>query len=213
MSETPRIALVDDDDGVLDALSALMRKRGFAPFAFASAKTLVTALEKGDVFDCIVTDIRMPSVSGNKLHQLLKERGSLSPVIFITGHGDVNLAVASIKSGASDFIEKPISSDRLIGSIREAIERARVSRQEEHWAATLRQRFAALSDRQREVMLLAAGGRSNKEIAVALNLSARTVEHYREWVMEKMQAKNLADLVQMAMLLKLLSPQGKSTPI
>ncbi|MEQ1613585.1 MAG: response regulator [Hyphomicrobiaceae bacterium] len=212
MTETSRIALVDDDDGVLDALSALMRKRGFEPFAFASAKALVTALEKGDVFDCIVTDIRMPSVSGNNLHQLLKERGSLTPVIFITGHGDIDLAVASIKSGVSDFIEKPINSERLISSIREAIERARATRHEEHWAATLRQRYGALSDRQREVMLLAASGRSNKEIAAILNLSARTVEHYREWVMGKMQAQNLADLVQMAMLLKLLSPQVKPTP-
>lgn len=144
---------------------------------------------------------------------MLKERGSVTPVIFITGHGDVDLAVASIKSGASDFIEKPINSERLITSVRDAIERARASRHEEHWVATLRQRYAALSERQREVMLLAAGGRSNKEIAAVLGLSARTVEHYREWVMEKMQAQNIADLVQMAMHLKLLSPRGHSTSV
>ena len=205
MTESPRVALVDDDEGVLDALGALMKRRAIRSVAFSSAKSLVAALDKGELFDCIVTDIRMPNVSGNKLHAMLKERGSFTPVIFITGHGDIDLAVASIKSGVSDFIEKPINSERLITSIREAIGRSQEAKEEDEWLSNLRQRYAALSDRQREVMLLAAGGRANKEIAAELNLSSRTVEHYREWVMEKMQAKNLADLVQMAMRLNLLT--------
>ncbi len=128
----------------------------------------------------------------------------LAPVILVTGHGDIDLAVAAMKAGVDDFIEKPIDSVRLASSIKEALHRRNELKQMQITQASIRARFDALSDRQREVMILAAKGHSNKEMAHVLKLSSRTVEHYREWVMEKMQAKTFAELVQMVMHLGLL---------
>lgn len=198
------VAIVEDDEAVLDSLKALLIRRGFRAVGMTSAASLLASIDAGDVWDCIVSDVRMPVMSGTALHEQLKSRGSLIPVILITGHGDIDLAVAAMKAGVDDFIEKPIDSSRLVASINDAIGRSQQVRNRHAAQASMRSRFDALSDRQREVMLLAAKGHSNKEMALMLKLSSRTVEHYREWVMEKMQAKNFADLVQMAMHLGLL---------
>lgn len=202
MSDEPNIAVIDDDDAVLEAVTVLLVRRGMRPHAFTSAKGFLTALQGGLHIDCIVSDIRMPGVTGLALQTMLKDKAHV-PLIFITGHGDVDLAVRTMKGGAADFIEKPIDSARLVKAIRTAIERSQEGQAIADRVSALRARYDALSDRQKEVMVLAAKGLSNKEIAASLSLSARTVEHYREWVMEKMQAKNVAELVQMAMRLQL----------
>jgi FixJ family two-component response regulator len=204
MKPVARIAIIDDDEGIRDSVCALLKKRGYRVASFCSAPRFLAALEGQEAFDCIVCDIRLPVMSGTALHQELRSRGSSIPLLFITGHGDVDLAVASIKDGATDFIEKPIDGDRLRASIEDAIGRARDAKSETEVRLALKSRFDGMSARQKEVMQLAAMGHSNKEIASMLNLSPRTVEHYREWVMEKMQARNFADLVHMAVLLKVL---------
>lgn len=210
MTEKPIVALVDDDADVLDSLQSLLSRRGLSPVALGSAAELLERIDAGEVFECIVTDIRMPGTSGVELYQDLKRRHVATPVIFITGHGEVDLAVRSMKAGVTDFIEKPIDGPRLVASIKDAVERQRHVRKAEAMLASLRERFAVLSERQREVMLLVVAGHPNKEIAARLKLSIRTVEHYREWVMEKMQAKSIAELVQMAIRLDLLAENASS---
>lgn len=210
MTDKPIVAIVDDDADVLDSLQSLLARRGLSPLALASAAELLQQIDAGQVFDCIVTDIRMPGTSGVEMYQDLKRRQVGTPVIFITGHGEVDLAVRSMKAGVADFIEKPIDGARLVASIKDAVQRQRHVRKAEAILATLRDRFAVLSERQREVMLLVVAGHPNKEIAARLKLSIRTVEHYREWVMEKMQAKSIADLVQMAIRLDLLAEKTNS---
>lgn len=202
MAEEPIVAVIEDDEAVLDSVTALLVRRGMRPSGFANAKAFLAAVQDGLRVDCIVSDIRMPGMSGIALQAALKERGEV-PLIFITAHGDVDLAVSTMKAGAADFIEKPIDSTRLVKAIRHAMERSQAGLVIADKVSALRARFDVLSDRQKEVMVLAAKGLSNKEIAARLALSARTVEHYREWVMEKMQAKNVAELVQMAMWLQL----------
>lgn len=202
MGDEPRVAVIDDDEAVLESVTALLARRGMRPTGFASAKAFLAAVQDGLHVDCIVSDIRMPGMSGLALQSALKDAAKI-PLIFITGHGDVDLAVRTMKAGAADFIEKPIDSTRLVKAIRRAIEQSQEGQAIAEKISALRTRFDALSDRQKEVMVLAARGLSNKEIALRLALSARTVEHYREWVMEKMQARNVAELVQMAMWLQL----------
>jgi two-component system, LuxR family, response regulator FixJ len=142
------------------------------------------------------------------LQQLLSEKHPLLPLILITGHGDVDMAVSAVKAGAFDFIEKPIDDRRLAGSIGEAINRRQSALADQQEVAALRSRYRTLSDRQQQVVALAVEGRSNKEIALRLGISPRTVEHYRESAMDRLQAGSFAQLVQMAVRLKVL-PQAK----
>lgn len=204
MNPVARIALIDDDEGIRDSICSLLKKRGYRAVAFCNAAQFLAALEVHEAFECIICDIRLPGMSGTALHRALRSRETGVPLIFITGHGEVDLAVSSIKDGATDFIEKPIDGDSLRASVEDAIARARDTRSGHEVRLLLKARFEGLSARQKEVMQLAAQGHSNKEIASLLSLSPRTVEHYREWVMEKMQARNIADLVQMAVRLNIL---------
>jgi two-component system response regulator FixJ len=188
------IALIEDDAAILRSLSMLLESRGIPVSPYVSAESFLAARVEPSL-QCVVSDIRMPGMSGMELQQELKKRGSAVPVILITGHGDIAMAVQAIKQGAFDFIEKPFDDERLIESISLAIESGHRRRVEQSERALLKARVAELSPRQIEVMRLVADGFSNKEIAHKLNLSHRTVENYRAWMMEKMAAKNLADLV------------------
>ena len=141
----------------------------------------------------------MPGMSGLDLMTQLKARGYAGPVILITGHGDVDMAVAAIKNGAFDFIEKPFDEARLLASVRQAAERMRQSKTEAAELDEMQSRFESLSARQREVMELAIAGLSSKEIGIRLNISPKTVENHRAWVMERMGARNVADLIRKAM--------------
>lgn len=200
MSETIRLALIDDDDAVLDALALFFSRRAVATACFSSADAFLATLRTDDPvaiqheFDCIVADVRMPGLSGIELLDRLG--GPMAPpVVLITGHGDVDMAVTALKAGATDFLEKPFDENRLLEKIRAAVAAYAERRAEAAEVAELRARADALPPRQREVMELAAAGLSNKEIGNQLNISPRTVENHRAWVMQRMGAKNLADLV------------------
>jgi len=198
MADPIGLALIDDDEAVLDALRHYLTRQNVRTSCFNDAKNFLTALDHRERFDCVVSDVRMPGMSGLDLVRHLNNRSYAQPIILITGHADVDMAVGAIKNGAFDFIEKPFDEARLLAIIRHA---AKQGRQSEAAATDLRElqsRINALSVRQRQVMDLAASGLSNKEIGIKLNISARTVENHRAWVMERMGARNLADLVRMA---------------
>lgn len=203
MTETISVALIDDDEDVLDALASFLARRGLAVRSFPASRPFLEAFGGGAIFDCIVSDVRMPEMSGLELQRLLNDKPGAPPLVLITGHGDIGMAVAALKAGAADFIEKPTDDERLLASIKTAAARFRETRRDEAELADLRQRYEELSERQREVMGLAIRGLSNKEIAAQLGISPRTVEHYREWAMERMQAGNFAELVQMSAQLRL----------
>ena len=209
MAEIANVALIDDDEAILDFVQLYLRRRGFAVSCFALAKAFLGVLDAGAEFQCVVTDVRMPGMTGLELQRLLAQRRVLLPLIIVTGHGDIAMAVSAVKAGAFDFLEKPIDDGRLATSVADAVKRSRDSSEEERQLAELAKRYAELSDRQRQVMDLAIQGLSNKEVAVRLAISPRTVEHYRESAMERMQATRLAELIHMAMRLKGYTIPGK----
>lgn len=195
------VALIDDDDAVLRSLRLLLEGRGMQVRCFTSAESFFQAIDE-EMPKCVVSDVRMPGLTGLELQQKLKKRDAAVPVILITGHGDIGMAVNAIKEGAFDFIEKPFDDERLVASIATAIEKAQGARIQQTERADLQARLSELSPRQRKVMELVVEGLANKEIALQLQISPRTVENYRAWVMEKMGAKNLADLVRKALILR-----------
>jgi two-component system response regulator FixJ len=199
MTEPIRAALVDDDSAVLDSLQLYFARNNVKASCFASAEALLAALDEGERPDVIVSDVRMPGMSGLDLVRVLGASRSVAPVILITGLGDIDMAVTAIKGGAFDFIEKPFDEGRLLASIRNALTIVRRQAGDAEEIEKLRSRFDALSARQRQVMELAVAGLSNKEIASQLDISPKTVENHRAWVMERIGAKNLAELVRMAM--------------
>jgi len=195
------IALIEDDDAVLDSLRLLLESRGMAVRCFNSAEAFLGSLERNTPA-CIVSDVRMPGVSGLDLQRALRAQGSKVPVILITGHGDISMAVTAMKEGAFDFIEKPYNAEQLIASIETALAAEQTLRSLEGKKLEMRQRIAELSPRQRQVMDLVAQGLSSKQIALRLGISPRTVENYRAWVMERMGAGNVADLVRKVLLIE-----------
>jgi FixJ family two-component response regulator len=192
------VALVDDDEAILDSLQIYLKRRGLRVTTFSAAQDLLDALDAGAGFECIVSDVRMPNMSGVELQHALSSRKCPWPLILITGHGDIDMAVSALKAGAFDFIEKPTDEARLLASIKEAVASRRATSQDDAECAEIAKRYEELSERQREVMRLAVQGLANKEIALHLRISSRTVEHYREWAMERMKARNFAELVHMA---------------
>jgi two-component system response regulator FixJ len=151
---------------------------------------------------CIVSDVRLPGLSGLELQRALKAEGMDVPVILITGHGDIAMAVTAMKEGAFDFVEKPYDAERLIAGIAKALAAGEELRSREGQRAELLQRLSELSPRQKEVMQLVAEGLSNKQIAHRLGISPRTVENYRAWVMERMGAANIAELVRKVLIIE-----------
>jgi two-component system, LuxR family, response regulator FixJ len=199
MAEPVQIALVEDDAAVLDSLQLYLARQDLETSCFGAAQDLLDAVDGGVVFNCIVSDVRMPGMSGLDLVRHLVARNVVAPIILITGHGDIDMAVSAIKSGAFNFIEKPFDEARLLASIRNALEIARQRALDAAETKELHTRLQTLSERQRQVMELAVAGLSNKEIGSRLNISPKTVENHRAWVMERTGAKNLAELVRIAM--------------
>jgi two-component system response regulator FixJ len=199
MTEPVQIALVEDDAAVLDSLQLYLARQDLETSCFGAAQDLLDAVDGGAQFNCIVSDVRMPGMSGLDLVRHLVARSVVAPIILITGHGDIDMAVSAIKSGAFNFIEKPFDEARLLASIRNALEIARQRTLDAAETKELHSRLQTLSERQRQVMELAVAGLSNKEIGSRLNISPKTVENHRAWVMERTGAKNLAELVRIAM--------------
>ena len=199
MTGSVHIAVIDDDEAVLDSLRLYFARQNIETACFSLAKDFLAGIDRGQRFDCIVSDVRMPGMSGLELVHNVKTRGSAAPVILITGHGDVDMAVAAIKVGAFDFIEKPFDEARLLASIRNAIEQKQQPEIDAAEMEKLQSRFDTLSARQRQVMELAVAGLSNKEIGSKLKISPKTVENHRAWVMERIGARNIAELVRVAM--------------
>ena len=202
MADAIHVALVDDDAAVRDSLQLFLARRHLKVTCFETAEQFLKARDGYQSFDCIVTDVRMPGMSGLDLVNYLIDRGWIRPIIMITGHGDVDMAVSAVKAGAFDFIEKPFDETRLLASIRDAVEKGRQRINAAVEQEKILARFEALSARQREVMGLAVAGLSSKEIGTKLKISPKTVENHRAWVMLRMGARNVAELVRIAMQLE-----------
>jgi two-component system, LuxR family, response regulator FixJ len=199
MSAKGLVHIIDDDEAVRDSLAFLLDSSGIEAKSYESAAAYLDAAARG-ASGCIVTDVRMPGMSGIDLLRKLKADGVLVPVIVMTGHGDVPLAVEAMKLGAFDFVEKPFDDDALLTSVRAALgEGARHSLQEVE-RQQIDARLALLSARERQVLDGLIAGQANKVIAYELGISPRTVEIYRANVMTKMQANSLSELVRMALL-------------
>lgn len=203
MTDQRELALVDDDAAVRQSIVALLSANPHLSVrAFSSADALLADLGASYRPDVIVTDVRMPGMSGLELQQELNRQGAAIPLILITGHGQVSMAVRALKAGAADFIEKPFEEATLVDAIARAVERADRIADAARRKGDLLARVGQLSPRQREVMDFVVQGLSSKEIAAELGISPRTVETYRLWIMEKTGAANTAELVRMAMLLE-----------
>jgi two-component system response regulator TtrR len=196
MSAKPLIHIVDDDEAMRDSLAWLLDGDRYAVHTYSSGEDFLERHAPGRPA-CVILDIRMPGISGVEVHERLVRRGATTPVIFVTGHGDVPMAVEAIKRGAFDFIEKPFSETKLMAIIGRALEDEERRAGESSALSEVAQRLSKLSPREREVLDLVIAGKMNKTIADAMNISIKTVEAHRAKVMDKMGAKSLAELVQL----------------
>ncbi|HYD31321.1 MAG TPA: response regulator FixJ [Azospirillaceae bacterium] len=194
----PTVFVVDDDDALRDSLSLLVETAGYKVETFPAGEPFLDAFDP-ERPGCLLADVRMPGMSGLDLLRELKRWGATLPVIVITGHGDVAMAVSALKDGALDFIEKPFDASVLMDSIRDALDRQDRDQRSRLEAQEILDRMDTLTPREREVMDLVVAGHSNKVIAGRLDISTRTVEVHRARVMEKMRARNLSELVRMAL--------------
>jgi FixJ family two-component response regulator len=195
-SGKPTIYIVDDDDGMRRALTGLMTTVGYHPVPFARPSEFLAQFDPKQP-GCLVLDVRMPEMSGLEVQQQLNRTGTLVPVILITGHGDIPMAVQAMKDGAFDFLQKPFRDQELLDRINAALKQDAENRAAVERHADLKARAESLTPREREVMALVVDGKANKVIAIDLGLSERTVEIHRANVMEKMGARSVAHLVKM----------------
>jgi FixJ family two-component response regulator len=190
------VFIVDDDDAVRSSLRLLLKSVGLSAVAYPSARDFLAAWNP-DQPSCLVLDVRMPGMSGLELQEELNRRGAIVPVIFITGHGDIPMAVEAMQHGAFDFLQKPFRDQDLIDRIQKAIARDAENRAQLLQKDRIRARYESLTPREREVLALVTSGKANKVMAGDLGVSQRTVEIHRARVMEKMEAASLAQLVRM----------------
>jgi two-component system response regulator FixJ len=198
MTCEPTIHVIDDGPAILASLSLLLTTEGYAVHTHQSAQIFLDTIRQ-DNNGCVVTDIHMPEINGLDLLAMMKERRVSMPVIVITGHGNIPLAVAAMKRGAVDFFEKPFDGDALLASIRTALTRGDGEHRSDAETQMIRERFTILSKREKEVLAGLVKGQPNKNIAQELGISRRTVEVHRANVMAKMQATGVAELVKMAL--------------
>ena len=194
----PTVFVVDDDEGVRNSLRFLLKSVGLATRTLDSASEFLDAYKTSQP-GCLVLDVRMPGMSGLELQQQLNLRGAVIPVIFITGHGDIPMAVEAMQQGAFDFLQKPFRDQDLIDRIQRALERDARNRAALDQHVKIRERLESLTPREREVLTLMTRGKPNKIMAAELGVSQRTVEIHRARVMEKSGASSLAQLVRMVM--------------
>ena len=193
-----RVYVIDDDDAARDSLAMLLESAGYSVETFASARSF---LERASslVPGCALVDIRMPEMGGLELQAALRERRIEFPIVFVTGHADVPVAVRAMRAGAIDFVEKPFDADVILGAVERGLVRAAERREQSVAAATARARVSQLTDREREVFEQLVEGHPNTGIAANLNISPRTVEIHRSRVMDKTGARSLSDLVRMSL--------------
>ncbi|MGD2132012.1 MAG: response regulator FixJ [Maricaulaceae bacterium] len=197
MSAPPTVYVLDDDDAVRDSLSALLESCGYPVRAYAAGESFLSDLDENWA-GCVVLDVRMPGLSGLELQERLAAMNVPLPVIIVTGHGDLPMAVRAMKAGAVDFIEKPYDEDVLLESVREALSRGAKQQADAASAEALKANLARLTPREQQVLEQVALGHPNKVVAYNLGISPRTVEIHRARVVEKLQARNLSHLVRMA---------------
>ena len=203
------VYVIDDDEAVRQSLEFLLKTSGITVLGFESAKVFLEKLphiKSG----CIITDVRMPEITGIDHLRRIRDSGVDIPVIVITGHGDVSLAVEAMKVGAVDFLEKPFDDETLLSSVRSALRKGADTARHKAEVSEINERLTALSNRERQVLEGLVAGKANKVIAFDLGISARTVEIYRANVMTKMSANSLSDLVRMAMTAGILTDRSKS---
>ena len=210
MNPASTVFLTDDDPAIRDAVGLLLRANGLAVETFASA---VDFLESDAVQrpGCLLLDVRMPGMSGLELQAYLAREEIRIPVVIITGHGDVAMAVRAMRAGALDFIEKPFNDEALIASLRAALDADQRRRVDRLQRAEIARRLAELTPREHEVMVMVTEGRSNREIAAGLGVSTKTVEAHRARVMDKMRAQSLAELVRMCLVAGILANDAPAT--
>lgn len=208
MQPEPIIYVIDDDDAVRQSLEFLLMTAGISVQGFESAKAFLETLPQVRS-GCVITDMRMPEITGLDLLRRVKEINGDLPVIVITGHGDISLAVEAMKIGAVDFLEKPFDDEHLLTVVRSALNRDATAAKRKAEIADINEKLSVLSNRERQVLEGLVAGHANKNIAFDLGISPRTVEIYRANVMTKMSASSLSDLVRMAMTAGLLESLSK----
>ena len=200
------VHIIDDDEALRDSLTFLLRTARLDVQSYPSATAFLEALPEANL-SCVITDVRMPGMSGIDLLRRLRERKISVPVIVITGHGDIPLAVEAMRIGAIDFLEKPFDDEVLIASVKTALRLKEGEAKRHGERAEIEGRLAALSNRERDVLGGLVAGRANKQIAFDLGISPRTVEIYRANLMSKMQAGSLSDLVRMALIAEIVGQE------
>jgi FixJ family two-component response regulator len=201
-SGEPIVFVVDDDESFRQALGRLFRSIGLRAELFGSASELLGGTLP-DIPSCLVLDVRLPGLSGLDFQAELSKRNINIPIIFMTGYGDIPMTVKAMKAGAVEFLTKPFREQDLLDAVRVALERDRRRREEEQATATLRERYASLSTRERQVMGLVTAGLMNKQVAAETGLAEITVKIHRSHIMKKMEARSLAELVRMAEVLEI----------
>jgi two-component system, LuxR family, response regulator FixJ len=205
-SEKATVDVIDDDEAIRQSLAFLLQAAKLEVKTYSTAMAFLDALPDA-ASGCVITDVRMPGMSGVELLRRLKELKISVPVIVITGHGDVALAVEAMKAGAVDFLEKPFDDDVLLASVQSALKRQDGETKRHSERLEIEGRLAGLSNRERDVLGGLVAGRANKQIAFDLGISPRTVEIYRANLMNKMKAGSLSDLVRMALIIGIVGPE------
>jgi FixJ family two-component response regulator len=208
---TPTVHLVDDDAQVAKALARLLRENGFRTAVFTSAEAFLAQRDAGAP-GCLVLDVNLPGLDGLALQRRLAEGGPALPIVFLTGHGDIPMSVLAVKAGAVDFLTKPVTAEVLLAAVRAGLAQDARSREAQAESAALRQRHASLTAREREVLAGLMAGKLNKQIAADLGIVEPTVKFHRARIMERMQARTVAELMHLVARLELAPPARPAAP-
>ena len=197
MNTTPLVVVIDDDESVRKSLSRLLKTANLDVATYANAQALLQA-EFSDRPTCILMDLRMPQMNGLELQEALARGGWVAPIVFLSGHGDVASVTRAMKAGAVDFLQKPVEEDRLLQAVNQALERARLAQTENHRRREIETKMALLTPREREVFQYVVSGWLNKQVALELGVTEKTIKVHRARVMAKMDVGSLAELVRLA---------------